>query len=185
MKRGGRSDLSPFVGRKEAISNRSVRRMYRFNFHFHLAPSNFPRVLSPFPFEWVHTRVNDFIWQQRDDAVLRTTFGFSLEDEKTARNRRRRASASALEDAGQSSDGAARLGKLINLFIRRINIVTALRLARAVAAAATSPPHLSYRSAGRPSPSLLHAERTLAAGDFDSRKLPSFANAEAMERVNR
>lgn len=43
-KRRGRSPPAAVEG-KEAISDRYVR-MYRFNFHFHLAPSNFPRYSS-------------------------------------------------------------------------------------------------------------------------------------------
>lgn len=130
--------------RKEAISNRRSYVSAQFSF----APSNFPRVLFPF-----HSSgyILELTTSSGSSSVATLYFvrGF--------RSRMRRlpetvggASASALEDAGRSSDGAARLGKLINLFIRRINIVTALRLARA--AAATSPLLLTCLI-GRPRPS--------------------------------
>jgi len=62
---------------KEAISDRYVR-MYRFNFHFRLAPSNFPGV---------HTRVNDFIWRS-GDVVLGSAFAKASRTEEDCQKRR-------------------------------------------------------------------------------------------------
>lgn len=84
---------------------------------------------------YIFVELRDFIWRS-GDVVLSSAFMKISKVEEDCQKRRE--CFSSLEDAGRSS--GARLGKLINLFIRRINIVTASRLAVRLPL-----PYLSYR----------------------------------------
>jgi len=132
--------------------------MYRFNFHFRLAPSNFLVLFS------FHS--SGYILElTTSSGAAATSFGV-----REGLENRRRLSETSRNGASISTSRSSgvRLGKLINLFIRRINIVIASRLVRR--------PHGSHF------PTCLIG-RPLAGGDFD-RKMPSLARGAVYKLMN-